>query len=125
MNYKSEAGFTLIEALISVLLVGLLVLGIAGLITSFGKFTREDLVGMCLMQAASSGIEAKRANPTLTSVDVRCGGYTIRVNITGTPPTNPPAMGSGQSACADVVATATIENRTMVLRDQVCNFPDG
>jgi len=125
MNYKSEAGFTLIEALISVFLVALLVIGVVGLITSFGKFTRQDLVGMCLVQAASSGIEAKRANPSLTSVDVRCGGYTIRVNITGTPPTNPPAMGSGQSACADVVATATIENRTMVLRDQVCNFPDG
>ncbi|MCX8125494.1 MAG: hypothetical protein N3F66_15210 [Spirochaetes bacterium] len=109
----------------SVLLVAILVIGVVGLITAFSKFTRQDLVGTCLVQAASSGIEAKRANPTTSSIQIACGGYTINVTITGNPPSTAPPMGSGQSACAEVTATATVTGRTMILRDVVCNFPQG
>lgn len=118
-------GFTLLEALMSVLLVAILVMGVVGMITAFSKFTRDDLLGTCLVQAASSGIEAKRATPTISSLQVTCGGYNINVTITGNPPSSPPSMGSGQSACAEVTATASSSGRTMVLRDLVCNFPSG
>lgn len=122
---KKNDGFSLLEALMSVLLVAILVIGVTGMITAFSKFTRDDLLGTCLVQAASSGIEAKRANPTISSIQVRCGGYNINVTITGSPPSTPPPMGSGQSACAQVTSTATASGRSMVLRDLVCNFPSG
>lgn len=118
-------GFTLIEALVSVMLVAILVMGVVGMITAFSKFTRDDIVATCLLQASSSGIEAKRANPSLSSLQVSCGTLTVTVSISGTPPATPPAMGSGQSACAEITATATSSGRTMILKDWVCNFPSG
>src|SRR5690606_5433143 len=35
------------------------------------------------------------------------------------------AIGSGTSACADVVSTSSLGNRTMEMRDKICNFPEG
>lgn len=120
---KNENGFSLVEAIISVLLVALLAMGIAGMVSTFARTTQEDFINTCLVQAASSGIEAKRANPTITSIDVVCGSYTVNVTMTGTPPASAPPPGSGSSACATVVATATIGSRSMVLKDLVCKFP--
>ncbi|MCX7913918.1 MAG: hypothetical protein N2511_04965 [Thermodesulfovibrionales bacterium] len=119
--YKTE-GFSLVEALIAVLLVVLLVIGVMKMITNFPLATGKDFVETCLLQAASSGIEAKRANHSLSSLSVPCGNITINVTITGNPPAVPPSAGSGTTACATVVATATYGGRSMVLRDLVCNF---
>ncbi len=122
---ESNKGFSLLEALMSVLLVAILVMGVIGLTTMFTKYTRDDLISTCLLQAASSGIEAKRADPSRDSIVINCGGLSVNVTITGNPPPQPPTLGSGQSACAEITATASVSGRTMVLRDLVCNFPQG
>ena len=121
---KSPRGFTLIETLISMMLVCVMAIACAGLVSYFARYTRQDTINSCLLQAASSGIEAKRADPATSSITVSCAGYTVSVNITGTLPSPAPAMGSGISACAQIVSTSTIASKTMVLRDLICNFPE-
>jgi prepilin-type N-terminal cleavage/methylation domain-containing protein len=122
---KSGRGFTLVESLISILLIALMAVTSEGLIAYFAKCTKQDLTGECLLQAASSGIEAKRANPAVSSIKVTCAGQTVYVSMTGNPPSIPPVMGSGTSACADVVSTSTLGSRAMEMRDKICNFPEG
>ncbi|MEM1973819.1 MAG: hypothetical protein QXN68_03415 [Thermoplasmata archaeon] len=119
--FKSD-GFSLIEAMISVMLVAILIMGVMAMITAFPSSTNNDFIRTCLLQAASSGIEAKRANHTLTSLSVHCGGITVNVTISGNPPSSAPPPGSGSSACATVTATASYSGRSMTLRDLVCNF---
>ena len=60
---KSPRGFTLIETLISMMLVCVMAIACAGLVSYFARYTRQDTINSCLLQAASSGIEAKRADP--------------------------------------------------------------
>ncbi len=121
--FINEEGFSLVEAIISVLLVALLAMGIAGMVGTFARTTQEDLINVCLVQAAISGIEAKRANIFLNSLNVSCGAYTVNVALSGNPPANPPDTGSGVSACVTVTATATIGSRSMIIRDKICNLP--
>ncbi|MHB8137505.1 MAG: type IV pilus modification PilV family protein [Smithellaceae bacterium] len=122
---KSRQGFTLIESLISIMLIALIAIVSAGLIAYFAKYTKQDLTSTCLLQAASSGLEAKRANPSVDSIQVICGAHNVNVTMTGNPPTAAPLMGSQNSACAEVVSTSAIGSKTMVLKDFVCNFPEG
>jgi prepilin-type N-terminal cleavage/methylation domain-containing protein len=122
---RSQRGFTLVESLISILLIALMAIASEGLIAYFAKYTQQDLTKDCLLQAASSGIEAKRANPAVNSIQITCSGQTVYVSMKGNPPSMPPVMGSGTSACADVVSTSSLGNRTMEMRDKICNFPEG
>lgn len=123
---QSRQGFTLVESLIAMMLIAMIAIVSAGLIAYFAKYTKRDLTSTCLLQAASSGIEARRADPgNPDGIQITCGGQTIHVTVTGNPPGTAPAMGSGTSACAEVVSTSTAGSKTMVLRDLVCNFPEG
>ncbi len=122
---KSRQGFTSIESLISILVIALVATAGAGLVAHFAKYTRQDLTGTCLMQAASSGLEAKRANPAVHTIHVTCAGQIVHVSITGNPPSAPPAPGSGTSACADVVSTSILGSRKMEITDKICSFPEG
>jgi prepilin-type N-terminal cleavage/methylation domain-containing protein len=122
---KLPRGFGLIEALISMALLCILTLACAGQVASFARYTSQDTIKSCLLQAASSGIEEKRANPAASSITVSCSGYAVSVAITttGTLPSPAPAMGSGISACVPVLSRSTIGSKTMELRDSICNFP--
>lgn len=124
-RFKGKRGFTLIETLIALLLVTTAAFASLGMITMFAKTTRQDVLRTCLLQAASSGIETVRANPVATTLSVPCAGYTasVTVTFTGSLPATAPAMGSGASACTEIVSTATINGKTMELRDWICNFP--
>lgn len=119
-----QDGLSLIEALVALMLLTISILSVMTMITAFPRSTTDDLVLTCLLQAASSGIEAKRANHSLGSLNVPCGGRNVSVSISGTPPSTAPQPGSGNTACATVTATATYGSKTMTLRDLVCNFPD-
>ena len=50
---KSRQGFTLVESLISILLIALMAVASEGLIAYFAKYTKQDLISDCLLQAAS------------------------------------------------------------------------
>ena len=127
IKIRCRQGFTMIETMIAVALVVILGLSCAGMVSFFARYTKQDTLKTCLVQAASSGIEAVRANPNTTSLSVSCGDYTANVNIatSGTLPAMAPAMGSNTSACITVTSTSTIEGKTMVLRDLICKLPEG
>ncbi len=120
----NQRGFSMMEAVIAVALVVILSLSCAGMVSFFAKYTRQDTINSCLLHAASSGIEAKRADVSVQSLSVSCGGYTAKVTVTssGELPSEPPAMGEGISACAQIVSTATIESKTKTLNDMICHF---
>lgn len=123
---NDNRGFTLIETMISMFLVATMALASLGMIAFFAKNTKTDTIHTCLLQAASSGIEAKRANPAANSFAMSCAGYNVNVTITGgSPPTVAPAMGTGVSACVEITSTAVIDGKSMQMRDWICNFPEG
>jgi len=124
---KCPKGFTLVETVIAVMLVVVLGLVCAEMVAYFAKYTRQDTLRTCLLQAASSGIEAKRADASATSITVSCSGYNADVKIEADRelPNPAPKMGDMQSACATITSTSTIEGKTMILRDLICNFPEG
>ena len=113
------------ESMISMLLLCVLTLATVGMVASFARYTTQDRINSCLLQAASSGIEEKRANPVTSAITVSCSGYSVSVAITteGTLPSPAPAMGSGVSACVPVLSRSTIGSKSMDLRDSICNFP--
>lgn len=113
---KGERGMSLVEALVAVLLTFILAVFVAGMITSFGHFTRTDKSLLCLIQALESGLQAKKSDPTITSYTVRCGSWTINVNLSGGPPASPPPY------CAQITASASLEGRTMNMVDLACAF---
>lgn len=119
---KSKKGFSLIEGLIAVFFTMVIAISVAGMITNFALLTSKDNILTCLIQGASSGIEFKRANPNSNSMQIQCGTYTVNVSMTGTPPLSAPPIGSGQSACVEIVSTATIGTNSKTLRDWVCNL---
>lgn len=107
-------GFTLVEALIALIISFLIIIGIAGLLTSFGLFTKDRALYTCLLEAASSGIEACRAGVSINSIN--CGGYTV--NIRSIAGSCNPARGQ----CSDVTVTASYAGHSSTLTDTVCNW---
>ena len=124
---KCMSGFTVIESLIAVTLVMVICLSCMGMISFFARCTKQDTLNTCLLQAASSGIEAVRADTSTTLIKVSCGGYTANVSITslGTLPQTAPAMGLETKACVEITSTSEIEGKKMVIKDFICNFPKG
>lgn len=106
-------GFSLVEGLIAVLMTFFIAVGIAGLLTYFGIYARRNVDLTCLINAASSAIEACRGGTTQTQFI--CGGRTITVGISC--PTN-----LGNNQCQTVTTTASDGNRSFSLSDVVCNL---
>ncbi|NPB07989.1 MAG: type II secretion system protein [Aquificae bacterium] len=107
--------FTLIEALITIVIVTFLALFIMNSVLLFPLMVRKDLINFCLQQAAASGIEYARANPaeSNTTLTVECKGMRIEVEINGSVPTG---------ECGDVTATASYGSQSFSLSDKVCNL---
>ncbi len=110
---KKRTGFTIIEALIAILIVSIIAISIAGLISSFGLETSNRILLSCLMQGADSGIEACRSGDYISNIT--CGGILVNIQITGncTPPPN---------TCSDIIVTATAKGKSVSLSDKICNF---
>ena len=106
-------GFTLIEALIAILITTLIVIGVAGLITVFGTKTADRILLSCLVEGATSGIEACKEGEVINQIT--CGGFTINISISGN--CQPPA-----NTCSDIISTASANGKTFSLTDKVCNF---
>ncbi|MEM4204102.1 MAG: type II secretion system protein [Candidatus Methanomethylicaceae archaeon] len=120
--YLKDNGFTLLEVMFSIGLLAILLMGIITTIIAFSTYTKRDFIQMCLLEAASSGIEAKKANYSLNQLDVNCGGIVVNVTVTGNPPSQPPMPGSNVTACEIVTATSSYSGRSLTMRDRICNF---
>jgi len=120
--YKSK-GFTIMEALVTIAITALAVYIISGMITSYAAMTKNNYVYTCLIQSATSGLEAKLMNPSVTSLSLTCGGLLVNVNLVGNPPKHPPPfIGSGQSACSTITSIATYQSYSFSIQDAACNF---
>ncbi len=109
-------GFSLIEALISVMIVTFIVLFVLNSVTLFPILVKKDLINFCLRQAANSAVEFKRANPTSPTNDFTftCRGMSINVTVNGRIP--PP------DDCTDITVTAAYRTFTYQIEDKICNF---
>lgn len=110
-------GFSLIEALIAIVILAIITLGLANLLTRSAFFTRDDFFNLCLLQGASSGIEEARGNPSLigSSLNFTCGNLNVTVILKN--------IGS-YGNCTFVEAEAQIQstNKKAILRDLICNW---
>ena len=122
---KSKA-FTLMEALVSIAITALAVYIISNMITSYAAMTRNNYVYSCLIQSATSGLEAKLMNPTVSSLSLTCGGLPVSVQVIGNPPANPPPyIGSGTKGCSTVTSIATYQSQSYSIQDAACNFENN
>ncbi len=106
-------GFTIVEALIAIVIVSIIAVSIAALITSFGSKTSDRILLSCLVEGAASGIEACRGGETINQIT--CGGLTVDISITGNCQPAP-------NTCSDVIVTATAKGKSVSLSDKICNF---
>lgn len=120
-----EKGFTLIEALIAILIATLVILGITGLITNSITLTRKKILMECLISAANSAIEACRGGVNINSY--QCGGpggMLVRVSVdTDCSEITPPAN-FWEASCRRVTVTATYGSEHHKLTDLICKFGD-
>jgi prepilin-type N-terminal cleavage/methylation domain-containing protein len=107
-------GFSIIEVLVAMFILSIVALGVAGLITMFGFYTKDRILLSCLVEGAASGIEACKSGINSTN-NIKCGGYTIYIDIQGE---CPPASGQ----CSIVNTTASANGKSFSLTDKICNF---
>ncbi|MEJ5339480.1 MAG: hypothetical protein WHS43_07485 [Aquificaceae bacterium] len=106
-------GFTLVEGLVAVLITFIVAVGIAGLLTFFGIYNRQNILQTCLVQAASSAIEACRGGNAVGNI--QCNRFNVSISVSGS--CNPRI-----NSCSTVTATASAEGRSFSLTDIVCRF---
>ena len=106
-------GFTIIEALIAILITSFIAISIAALITIFGTKIADRILLSCLVEGATSGIEACRGGQIINQIT--CAGLTINISINGN---CQPAI----NTCSDITVTASAKGKNFNLTDKVCNF---
>jgi len=127
-NNKKLKGFTLIEALIAILLFSIVIIGISYLITNSATYIRDRIITECLVNAANCAIETCRGGLDPTDPNVECGicgNLTVDINIdvdceSISFPTTP-----WSSECKDVTVTASYGTKQHILRDKICRFWGG
>ena len=105
--------FSLIEALIALVIVSVVVLSIVGLIEIFIKQLPDRVLLTCLVESASSAVKACENGIVLNSV--QCASYNVSITINGN--CNPP-----QNTCSNIVVTASADDKSFTLNGVACNF---
>ncbi len=109
-----NGGFTLIEALVGLVLLSLSLLGVVALMVHFSTGTADKSLRDCLLDNALNGLAQLRANTTV-STTFTCG------SASGTLTLNPGTF-PGTNSCSDVTATATAGGKTLQITTKICNF---
>lgn len=116
VNNKTK-GFSLIEALIAIVILAIITISLANLLTRSAFSTRDDFFNLCLLQGAASGIEEARGNSSLigTSLTFDCGNLEVTVNLRN--------IGSyGNCTFVEAEAQLQVTNKKAILRDLVCTW---
>lgn len=112
---RINKGFTLIEALIAILIVAIIATSIAGLITIFGIKTSDRILQSCLIEASASAIEACKHGVNINQIN--CAGYRINITVNGNCNPNP-----NPNTCTEVIAVSFAEGKSFKLEKTICNF---
>jgi len=115
-------GFTLVEALIAILILSLIIIGVTNLITGSVSSTRDRIIMECLVNAANSAIEACRAGIDLNRY--QCGDLNINLEKNETCANITPPSSFWDANCKEVRVTATYGNYQHRLTDLICRFGD-
>ncbi len=118
--YHGSGGFTLIETLIGLALLGIALMGMVAMMGNFVAQTSDSFLRSCVLDSAVNAILQYKSNampvPTTfnctTSKGLSYAG-TVVMNFSTYPP---------QDECYDFTATATAGGKSVLLREKICNF---
>jgi prepilin-type N-terminal cleavage/methylation domain-containing protein len=126
---EKTKGFTLIEILVTVVILVILIVGVFGSLNWFRFFSKDRLITTCLVEGASSGIMACRGGRYIPNVicNVTYPNYTksyvINIHISCNPSysncCSPPL---GECTNATVIAIHNGSGKSFSLTDTICNF---
>lgn len=108
-------GFTLIEVLVSIVI---LIVGVLGVMTLMGKFSTSTLdraFRNAIVDAAASAIDHCENTHTDPPTSYTYGGITVTISKSGS--CNPAA-----NTCNNVTVTATAQGKSFSITSKVCNF---
>lgn len=108
-------GFTLIEVLVSILILIIGVLAVMTLQSRFTTATADRAVRNALVDAAASALKHCESTHTDPPTSYTYGGITVSISKSGD--CNP-----GLNACNNVTVTATAQGKSFSLTSKVCNF---
>jgi Tfp pilus assembly protein PilV len=114
MQLKNNKGVSLIESLISLVIIFFVVIGIMNMITYFGLDTRNRVMMECLISSVESAAAQCRAMQTPAN-QITCQGYTVNITVNG-------SCSPAQNTCNDVTIQGSVKNRTFNLNTIVCNL---
>lgn len=117
MIIKNNRGFTLIEALIAMVILTIGIVSVISMQATFARGTVDRTVLNALIDSAASALNRCQIdNATPASLSYTHEGRTINVSITGS--CNP-----ASDTCNAVSATATHSTgKTFTISTMVCNF---
>lgn len=114
MQLKNNKGFSIIESLISLVIIFFVVIGIMNMITYFGLDTKNRVMMECLISSVESAASQCKAMQT-PAASVSCQGYTINISTNG-------SCTPAENTCNDVTIQGSVNNRTFKLNTIVCNL---
>lgn len=117
MIIKSQNGFSLIEALIAIVILATAIAGLVSLQASFAKGTVDRTVINSLIDAASSALTQCQADKTTASSLSYTYEDNIIVNVTLDKSCNVTI-----DECSQITATSSARGKTFKLSTFVCNF---
>lgn len=110
-------GFTLVEAMVSIAVLTIFLMGVVSMQAYFGTQTSDRELRTCLLENASSALAQRRNGSTNTSFGFTCKNSSGTVTISATV-----LSGTNPGACEKVTATATAQNKNAVVTTSVCSF---
>lgn len=112
---SKNKGFTLIEVLISILI---LIIGVLAVITSQSRFattTADRAIRNALVDAAASALQHCENTLSTPPSSYTYGGITVSISVNG-------SCSPSENRCNDVTATASVQGKSFSLTTKVCNF---
>ncbi len=115
MQLKNDKGFSIVESLISLVIIFFVVIGIMNMITYFGLDTRNRVMMECLISSVESAASQCKSLQT-PNTPINCQGYRVNIAVVnGSCNPNP-------NTCNDVTIEGNVNNRTFRLNTIVCNL---
>lgn len=111
----NNKGFTLVEVLVSILILIIGVLAVMTLQSRFATATADRAVRNALIDAAASAIQHCESTLSTPPTSYTYGGITVNVSISG-------SCSPSKNNCNNVTATATAQGKSFSLTTKVCNF---
>lgn len=113
INYKK--GFTLVEVMISIVILIIGVLGVMTLQSRFATATADRAVRNALIDAAASALQHCESTLSTPPSNYTYGGITVSVSVSG-------GCNPSEDTCNNVTVTATAQGKSFSLTTKVCNF---